>query len=165
MSPQAITRAEAEAFLYDEAELLDDWRLPEWAALFTEDAVYEVASCSSKTPTTDSPDDSLFLISDRIDRIRGRATRLMKPTAHAEFPRSKTRHMISNVRVRGEDGGVSYVRANFAVFRTKEVTTTTYMGELHYRLLRASGAIRIRSKRAVLDLNSLHDQGRLTIIL
>lgn len=28
-----LTRQEAEDFLYREAELLDDWRLPEWAKL------------------------------------------------------------------------------------------------------------------------------------
>ena len=30
----AALRAEIEAFLYEEAELLDSWQLMEWAALF-----------------------------------------------------------------------------------------------------------------------------------
>jgi p-cumate 2,3-dioxygenase beta subunit len=156
---------EVEAFLYFEAELLDDWRLPEWAELYTEDAVYEVASLTSNDPRNDSPDRSLFLIADRIDRIRGRAVRLMKSGAHAEYPHSKTRHLITNVRVSADGEGTTRVKANFAVYRTKEDTTTVYMGEAVYQLVRQDGAVRIRNKRCTLDLNSLYNQGRLTIIL
>lgn len=165
----AISRAEAEEFLVNEAEILDDWRLPEWPKLFTRDARYEVTGPGSIDPKSDSPDTHLFLIADRIDRIEGRAARLMKPTAHAEYPHSKTRHMVSNFRVRaggnGEANDETEVRANFAVFRTKEDTQTVYMGEYRYLLIRENGEIRIRAKRCILDLNSLTNQGRLTIIL
>ena len=41
-------RLDVEAFLYDEAALLDAWRLDDWLALFTRDARYEV-------PSTDRP--------------------------------------------------------------------------------------------------------------
>ena len=49
VSAARTLREEVEDFLYQEAELLDEWRLDEWAALFTEDARYIV-------PTTDLPD-------------------------------------------------------------------------------------------------------------
>ncbi len=160
-----LTRTEAEDFLFHEAELLDEWRLPEWAALYTEDAVYEVTSPTTPDPANAVAGQNLFLIADRIDRIRGRANRLMKKTAHAEYPHSKTRHMVSNVRVLGSEGGETTLRANFVVFRTKEDTTTYFMGESHYTLLRGADGIRIRRKRSMLDVNSLYNQGRLTIIL
>lgn len=167
MTPVAerVTHREIEDFLFEEAERLDDWRLPEWAELYTEDAVYEVTSLASSTPRADDSRQTLFLIADKIDRIRGRASRLMKPTAHAEFPRSKTRHMVSNVRIKGEEDGRIRARANFAVFRTKEDATTIYMGEYHYVLVTTDDGLRIRQKRIILDLNSLYEQGRLTIIL
>jgi p-cumate 2,3-dioxygenase subunit beta len=64
-----ITRAEIEEFLYEEAALLDAWRLREWFALLTDDATYEI-------PSTDTPDGdsrtSLFIIADTIERIRSR---------------------------------------------------------------------------------------------
>lgn len=162
----AISRAEAEDFLVLEAELLDDWQLPDWAKLYSRAGIYEVTGPGSIDPKTDSPDNHLFLISDRIDRIEGRATRLMKPTAHAEYPHSKTRHLVSNFRVRpGEKDGETKVRANFAVFRTKEDNQTVYMGEYHYVLVRENGEIKVLVKRCILDLNSLNNQGRLTIIL
>jgi p-cumate 2,3-dioxygenase beta subunit len=160
-----MTRSEVEDFLYYEAELLDAWALPEWAELYTEDALYEVTSPASEDPINAVAATSLFLISDRIDRIRGRAKRLMKKTAHAEYPRSKTRHMISNVRVIGGDEGGTLARANFAVFRTKEDTSTIFMGDCFYTIVNEGGALKFRRKRSILDLNSLYNQGRLTIIL
>ncbi|RJG20973.1 aromatic-ring-hydroxylating dioxygenase subunit beta, partial [Massilia cavernae] len=138
---------------------------PEWAALYTDDATYEVTSPASADPVHADPAVTLFLIADRIDRIRARATRLMKRTAHAEYPHSKTRHLVSNVRIIGGAGAETLVRANFVVFRTKEDTTTFYMGEFRYTLVSDAGGIRIRHKRAILDLNSLYNQGRLSIIL
>lgn len=161
-----LSRSEAEDFLYHEAELLDAWRLDEWAKLYTGDSIYEVTSPSNADPVNAEAGNTLFLISDRLDRIEGRAKRLLKKTAHAEFPRSKTRHLITNVRVVGEAEGGTRVRSNFCVFRTKEDTTTHYMGEAWHTIVPGEdGGLKIRAKRAILDLNSLINQGRLTIIL
>src|SRR5476649_314455 len=99
----ATTRAEVEDFLYAEATLLDEWRLDEWFALFAPGAVYEV-------PTAGAPDDddsakALFYIADDYVRLRERVARLGKREAHAEFPRSRLRRMISNVRVLSASAG------------------------------------------------------------
>ena len=48
-----ITRQEIEDFLYNEAELLDKWKMKEWAALFTENGTYEI-------PPIGSPDADLI---------------------------------------------------------------------------------------------------------
>jgi p-cumate 2,3-dioxygenase beta subunit len=165
MSAAVLTRDAIEEFLYREAELLDDWRLPDWAELYTDDARYDIASLDAPDPVTADAATSLFVLSDDKARITSRAKRLMKKTAHAEYPHSKTRHITSNVRIgAGTDEGLA-VRANFVVFRTKGDKTVHYMGEARYLLTVVSGAIRIRRKRCVLDLNTLADQGRLTIIL
>lgn len=160
-----LTRSEAEDVLFHEAELLDGWDLMEWAELYTEDSLYEVTSPACADPYNADARNTLFLISDRLDRIVGRAKRLLKKTAHAEYPRSKTRHMVSNVRVSAGEDDSTKVRANFAVYRTKEDNSTVYMGEAFFTLVQQDGATRIRHKRCVLDLNSLVNQGRLTIIL
>jgi p-cumate 2,3-dioxygenase beta subunit len=165
MSEPRMTRADIEEFLYHEAELLDGWRLPEWAELYTDDAKYDVTSLNLEDPETASPQDTLFVIADDKERLTSRAKRLMKKSAHAEFPHSKTRHMIGNVRVRAQENGTTSVKANFVVYRTKSDRTSTYMGEAHYLLVAGDSGIRIQRKRCILDLNSLVDQGRLTIIL
>ena len=68
-----ITRQQVEDFLYEEAALLDAWRLDDWLKLLTEDAVYNVPS--NDRPNAD-PKDTLFIIADDIRRIRARVTRL-----------------------------------------------------------------------------------------
>ena len=165
MSELLQSRAEIEEFLYREAELLDDWRLPEWAELFTDDARYDIASLDAEDPTSADPATSLFVLADDKTRIVSRAKRLMKKSAHAEYPHSKTRHITGNVRLGEIRGDERAVRANFVVYRTKGDRTVQYMGEAHYLLVADDGAIRIRRKRCNLDLNTLADQGRLTIIL
>jgi 3-phenylpropionate/cinnamic acid dioxygenase small subunit len=98
--------------------------------------------------------------------VMGRIVRLTgTKSAWAEDPPSRTRRLVTNVRVSDRPDGAIGVKANFVVYRTKGDRTVQYMGEAHYLLVAAEGAIRIRRKRCNLDLNSLADQGRLTIIL
>jgi p-cumate 2,3-dioxygenase beta subunit len=158
-------RLEVEEFLFDEADLLDDWRLMEWADLFTEDGRYLVAPTGIDHPETLDPEKVLFLVADDRERVRQRAIRLLKKGAHAEYPHSRTRHLVSNIRVPEPANGEIRARANFVTFRTKGNLTMEYMGRHHYRLVKQGDAFRIREKRTCLDLNTLTPQGRVTIIL
>src|SRR4051794_3128961 len=91
-----ITRQEIEEFLYQEAELLDTWKMKEWVSLFAAEATYEI-------PPIGSPDadfkKSLFLVHDDRARLEQRALRLLKKEAHVEYPHSATVHNVSNVRI------------------------------------------------------------------
>jgi p-cumate 2,3-dioxygenase beta subunit len=157
-----LARSEAEDFLFKEAALLDAWRLEEWANLFTEDGEYLI-------PATDAPDGapgtSLYLVYDDRHRLGERARRLLKKTAHAESPRSRTRHMSSNVMVAAAEESVTPVFCNFVVFRSRMEKTDIYPGHAEYRLVRGSDGLRIRSKKAILDIDVLRPQGKVSIIL
>lgn len=157
------TRTEVEDFLFHEAELLDSWRLPEWFQLFEPGASYFVPS--PDLPPTAMPDQALFLIADDHLRIEQRVLRLMKKTAHSEWPRPKTLHMVSNVRVRGVEGDAVRVQTAFATHRTKESITHTFIGESHYLLTRATDGLRIREKRCLLAVDNLRGPGKLGILL
>jgi len=165
MTDAIPSRATVEEFLYHEVELLDDWKLLEWSELFTDDAHYDIASLDADKPLEASPATSLFVLSDDKLRIVSRARRLLKKTAHAEYPHSKTRHLTSNVRIGKVNGNEFAVRANFVVYRTKGDRTVQFMGEAHYLLVNGADGLRIKHKRCNLDLNTLADQGRLTVIL
>jgi p-cumate 2,3-dioxygenase beta subunit len=158
-----LTRPEVEDFLYAEAELLDEWRLPEWLDLFTDDATYQIPP--TDIPADASPENNLFYIADDRYRLGERVKRLMKRTAHAEYPHSKTRHQVSNVRILSQDADQVEVACNFFTFRTKDDFNNIFFGKLLYRLTVSDGTIRIRSKRVVLDTNGLRNQGRISIIL
>jgi p-cumate 2,3-dioxygenase beta subunit len=158
-----VSRIDVEDFLFREAELLDEWRLPEWLALFTDDAHYFVPSTDLRPDA--SPDNNLFYIADDRFRLGERVARLMKRTAHSEFPRSKVRHLVSNVRLASTPDDEVAVRANFVVYRTKDGVTDHYVGSYRYRLLPHDGSFRILEKRCVLDMDGLRPQGRISIIL
>jgi p-cumate 2,3-dioxygenase beta subunit len=159
---QDITRSVIEDFLYAEAALLDEWRLHEWLELLTEDATYEV-------PSTDTPDGdaktTLFIIADSAERIRSRVHQLMGKFAWAENPPSRTRRLVSNVRIRDIDGDTIRVTANFAVYRMRLELVDTYIGRYEYTLVLRDGGLKIRQRRAILDLEALRPHGKVSIIL
>lgn len=159
-----ITVADAEQFLYQEAALLDAWKLKEWVALFTSDGEYLVPS--TDTPMGDASTD-LFLIFDDRFRLEQRAIRLLKNTAHAEFPKSRTHHLVTNVRVSAGDNGMVRIDSNFVVYRSRGGKTDVFPGHnIHEVVVGDSlSTHRIRRKRAVLGIDTLRDQGKLSILL
>ena len=160
---QNVRRADGEEFLFSEADLLDEWRLPEWLELFTEDAIYYIPS--TDVPPDSSPDKNLFYVADDRFRLSERVKRLMKRSAHAEFPHSRTRHVVSNVRIRGRTENEMEVASSFITYRTKDGVTDTYFGSNRYRLVIENGRLKIKEKRCLLDSEGLRTQGRVSIIL
>lgn len=156
------SRQEVEDLLYKEAALLDEWRLEEWLELLSDDAVYEI-------PPTDVPEgdarNTLFIIADDAVRIRSRVKQLLGKSAWAENPQSRTRRMISNVRVLGADGDRILATANFAVHRMRYESVDTYIGRYDYKLVRVGNELKIKERRAVLDNEALRPHGKISFIL
>src|SRR5262245_32313607 len=164
--PGTDTRRDVEAFLYHEARLLDAWRLSEWEQLFTDDGRYLVPPVGIEQPQEADPARALFIVADDRVRIGQRVIRLMKPSAHAEYPHSRTRHLVSNVEVLGEDdAGRILVTACFVVYRVRHGEFGTYMGQYFHTLVKNGDSFRIAEKRACLDLDALMPQGALAFIL
>ena len=158
-----ITRQDVEDFLYWEAALLDAWRLDDWLALMTEDAVYRVPS--NDRPDAD-PKDTLFIVADDIHRIRARVARLKKKDAHAEDPRSRTRRLLTNVRIVERNGATLKVEANFSVHRFRRNDgIRVYVGHYRYELRAADGKLRIARREAVIDSVELGALGSISFIL
>jgi p-cumate 2,3-dioxygenase beta subunit len=156
-----VTRGEIEDFLYEEAALLDAWKLDEWLALLTDDATYRVPS--NDRPDSD-PRGTLFTIADDIARIRSRVTRLKDRNAHAEYPPSRTRRLISNVRI--VEKNPLRVEANFVVYRHRSNDDVRqYVGRYRYVLRKTDGKLKIASREAVLDAMELASLGAVSFIL
>lgn len=159
-----ITREQVEDFLYAEAALLDEWRLNEWLGLFDQkDGGYYM-------PTTDHPDGDpnidLFLIADDMPKLRSRVEQLLSGLTWAENPRSRTRHMVSNVRILGCDGDVVSVNANFVVYRMRFQNIDPYIGTYRYKLVpRDKGMFTILERRVILDLEALRPHGKVSFIV
>jgi p-cumate 2,3-dioxygenase beta subunit len=158
-----VTRAEVEDFLYHEAALLDEWRLDEWQTLLTDDATYYV-------PSNDQPESNhrraLFLIADDRERIRQRIIRVQDPNCHAEFPKSRTRRVIGNVRILSVEGDLISVAANFVCYRFRRYERVReYVGAYHYLLRRAGDTFRIKERRVLIDAHELGSLGSVSFIL
>jgi p-cumate 2,3-dioxygenase subunit beta len=165
LSARLVLRLEVEDFLYREAALLDAWSLKEWLGLFADDARYEIAPTGDPEAGSLDAAETLFLVADDRVRLEQRIIRLQKPSAHAEYPHSRVRHIYSNIRAEQAADGLVDATANFVTFRTKRNITATYMGMQVYRLARSDDGFRIRLKRNVLDLDSLVPQGKVSLIL
>ena len=154
-------REMVEEFLYQEAALLDAWRLDEWLALFTADGRYFM-------PTTDLPDgdprkDRVFIDDDMV-RLRARVERLKSRHGHREYPSSRTRRFISNIRIKEEEGGI-VATSSFIVYRFRMGESSPYVGWYEHRLRRVNEGLKIHHRKAVLDLEALSDHGAVSIIL
>jgi p-cumate 2,3-dioxygenase beta subunit len=151
-----------EAFLFQEADLLDGWKLDAWLALFEPDATYEV-------PATDNPEgrpeSTLYIIADDMVLLKGRVGRLKSPHGYAESPPSRTRRFVANVRILNEAADRLTVSANFMVTRMRKGRSDTYVGRYEHELVKVAGGFRFVRRRAVLDLEALRPHGRVTIIL
>ena len=158
----SFTIAEIERFLIDEAALLDEWRLEQWLALFAEDGRYLV-------PSLDQPDSNhqtaLFLIADDRRNLGSRVRQLLGGSTWAENPRSRTRRLITNVRLLADDGGEARATANFAVWRFQHEQADVYVGRYVHVLVRGASGLLFRERRAVLDLETLRPHGKLSFIL
>ena len=156
-----VNRSEIEDFLYEEAALLDAWKLDEWLTLLTEDAYYRVPS--NDRPEAD-PRATLFTIADDMARIRARVTRLKDASAHAEYPPSRTRRLISNVRITGREP--LRVEANFVVYRHRaNDDVRQYVGRYRYLLRSEGGRLKIAGREAILDALELASLGAVSFIL
>ena len=111
--PRVLTRQDAEDFLYREAALLDEGRLDEWLALFTDDARYRLPIASG--------DDALepALVDDDRERLAERVFRLTSTQAHAQLPPSQTVHDVHNVRVEALSEDQVLLRCNLTVHEVR----------------------------------------------
>ncbi|WP_405539367.1 aromatic-ring-hydroxylating dioxygenase subunit beta [Streptomyces sp. NBC_00075] len=157
-----VDRPEIEDFLFQEAELLDNWQLHEWGALFTDDGSYFVHG--TNVPVTASPESALFYIADDQIHIRERVSRLYKRLAIAEYPHSRTRHFVSNVRVAPGDEDEIAATCNLVVHRWRD-RADAFFGVARYRLVKSPEGFKIREKRCVIDCDNLQSQSRISIIL
>jgi len=135
-----------EQFYYMEAELLDDWKFRDWLELLAEDLRYLLPTVTN-AQTRDrrksvSPPVS-YIIDDRKKHIETRIARLETGMAWAEEPPSRTKHLVTNVRIKLGDGpSILLVRSNFLVLRCqKERDTIEYVGT-RYDTLRAESAVK-----------------------
>jgi p-cumate 2,3-dioxygenase beta subunit len=159
---RAVTRADVEDFLYDEAALLDEWRMDDWLALWTPEGRYIVPT--NDNPDAD-PDNDLMYINHDFRLLEGLIGRLKSVHAHREYPWSTTRHVVTNVRVLAREDDELRAEAALQVWRFRNADRDCYVGRADYRLAVTPEGLRIREKRITLDAWRLAPMGAISIVL
>lgn len=157
----SVTRALIEEFLYQEAALLDAWQLDEWLALFATGGRYLIPPAGAADDA--DPATTLFYVADDYHRLCERVKRLNKRTAHAEFPHSRCRRLISNVRMLDSTDTGFRVTSNYVTWRSKMGRTDTFFGHHVYAMRIDDSRIQILCKTSFIDSDDIREQGKISI--
>jgi ethylbenzene dioxygenase subunit beta len=152
---------EAEAFLLHEVQLLDERRLEEWMALFTEDGYYWVPARPGQEDRLDEV--SLFL--DDREFMATRIRRLRHPAIHAEIPPSRTFHLLGNFRLEDDppEGADTVVASGMIMLEYREKRgQRMFGGHCRHALRREGGNLKIFWKKVEL-INCDDNFGPLTL--
>jgi 3-phenylpropionate/cinnamic acid dioxygenase small subunit len=117
------TQFEVERFLYDEAAMLDSLRFADWLNLLADDVHYfmplrRTVSRRQMDLQFTKPGEIAWF-DDTKAVLAGRVNKLATGTSWSEDPPSRTRHLVTNVRVIADDGDELQVESNFHIYRTR----------------------------------------------
>ena len=151
-------RRQVEDFYYFEAELLDDRKLREWFDLLADDVRYWMPIRHNTFERPEDPSEELaqpgegYYFDDSKNSLRVRVERVYAKNAWAEMPPSRTRHLITNVRIKKSTGNEVAARSNFLVYRTRmETDQDMFVGERQDVLRRAADGFKIARRTIILD--------------
>jgi len=136
--------AACEAFLIQEARLLDEGHFDAWLALFTPDAHYWVPS----QPGQVSPFDTVSLMYDDRRLLETRVRRLADPRIYSQEPRSRTSRIVTNLSLERDSGEAGQiVRSKFILVEYRREEQRLFAGTYMHRLVGDGANPRIAMKR------------------
>jgi 3-phenylpropionate/cinnamic acid dioxygenase small subunit len=135
--------AACEAFLLNEARLLDEARFDDWLALFQPDAWYWVPS----EPDQADPFETVSLIYDDRRLLETRVRRLASPRMYSQEPRSRTSRIVANPSIEEANGAACTVRSKFMMVEFRRDSPRLFAGTTRHRLVATPGGIKIAWKR------------------
>lgn len=151
----AISKQEAEEFLFREALLLDERMYEEWLELFTPDGIYWLPMDEAANPDLEPS-----IIYDDEQERRLRVHQILHQPHYAQMPPSRTVHSVSNLIVGDEVDGNVLVFCNLALFEIRQGNPRqlglgdqrTFAARCEYKLRRVEpeGTIAMSLKKVVL---------------
>ncbi|TWT15620.1 aromatic-ring-hydroxylating dioxygenase subunit beta [Reyranella sp. CPCC 100927] len=138
-----------ERFIYHEARLQDEHRYAEWEALWTDDGIYWVPANGDDI----DPEQQMSIIYDNRSRIGVRIRQLLTGRRYTQEPRSRLRHLITNVEVTDHQAGTIHAACNVMVFESNLRGETIWAARTDYALREADGDLKMASKKVALVNN------------
>lgn len=133
----------ADAFLTQEAHLLDCGRYAEWLDLFAPEATYWVPARVDQA----DPHTAISLMYDDRRLLETRVRRLVQAVAHATTPRASATRQVTNLALIERDAAAIVVRSKFTMVEYRRNAQRLFAGTYLHRLLRAGETFKIASKR------------------
>lgn len=150
---------EINQFYTREARLLDAEDYDAWLATMTEDIAYWMPTRETlfRKEEKELDPQRMNFYKETLTSLRVRTYRLKTGTAWSENPRTRYRHLITNVEVEAGDALGEYrVGSNFLIYRNRLERDEGWMvGAREDVLRRIEGALRLASRKILLDQNSL----------
>jgi len=146
---------EIEQFLFFEASLIDEHRFRDWLGLLAEDVTYTL-STNTQALVRDrrrgvAPPRS-YIFHDNKDTLERRVARLESGFAWAEEPQSRTRHILTNIRILAVAGDEVTVTLNYLVHRAaKQRDHHSFIGTRVDRVRRHGESWLVASRALELD--------------
>ncbi len=161
-----LLKQDVEAFLFHEANLLDDRRYEDWLALLTDDVRYWVPMRRNvkfgeleREFTREGQDINWF--DEGKATLTQRVNQILTGVHWAEEPLSRISHLVTNVEIiettptAAEPEEVS-LRCRFIIYRNRvETETDILVGRREDTLRRVDGGWQIAKRRVLLDQNVL----------
>ncbi|MCW8173349.1 3-phenylpropionate/cinnamic acid dioxygenase subunit beta [Natrialba swarupiae] len=146
---------ECVSFYNHEAELLDTKELEQWLELMTEDIRYDMPLRVTRDRGSDRSEfsDEGFNYREDWSTLDARIERFQSEFAWSEDPPTRTRHFVTNVRVKDVDGDELSVKNNLLLFlaQGEEADGTTISAERHDVLRRVDGELKLAERDIRLD--------------
>jgi biphenyl 2,3-dioxygenase beta subunit len=151
-----VRQFEVERFYYEEAALLDAHRYEEWLALFSEDTYYFMPIRRTRMRREldkefTQPGEMAFF-DDTKAQLASRVGKLATGRSWSEDPPSRTRHLITNIRVVQDNGEELDVESNFHLYRTRlKSEEDSWIGSRKDTLRRVEGSFQIARRTIFLE--------------
>jgi 3-phenylpropionate/cinnamic acid dioxygenase small subunit len=161
-----LLKQEIEAFLYQEAELLDERRYEEWLELLAEDVRYWMPMRRNvrfgeleREFTREGLDINWF--DEGKDTLSRRVQQILTGVHWAEEPLSRICHMVSNIQLLHVNPSLLEpvevaVKCRFLIYRNRVATETDLLvGKREDVLRRVNAQWKIAQRKIILDQNVL----------
>jgi biphenyl 2,3-dioxygenase beta subunit len=156
LQEQMLLKHEVEEFLFMEADLLDSRRYDDWLAVLADDIHYWMPIRRTTTAREvelefTKPGGMAFFDDDKTV-LTLRIQRLSVGRAWAEDPPSRTRRLVTNVRLLSVDGDEINVGCNFKLYRTRlNSEEDSWIGRREDLLRRVDGGFKLARRHIFLE--------------
>ncbi len=156
LQERMLLKHEAEEFLFMEADMLDSRRYEEWLALLTDDIHYWMpvrrTTTAREVAREFTQPGGIAFFDDDLNTLKMRVDRMVLGRAWAEDPPSRTRRLITNLRIVDLSGDELTVSCNFQLYRTRlDSEEDSWIGRREDVLRRLDGEFRLARRHIYLE--------------